>query len=286
MNRQEMIQKAAAELPPLPELAMRILTLSQDPETSPKEIVEVVKLDPTLTMRVLGFCNSPFYGLQREISSLQEAIVYLGTDAIVNFVLASSMAKVYPKENTGYGLDEGQLWRHAVAVGICSQLIAEKCSPELSALAFTSGLVHDAGKIAMNRFVGEEITDILQLVEKEGISFLDAEKKRLGYTHCEAGADVAQSWALPKDITDAIRYHHNPTFPPDDDSINEKLIAIVHVGNILCISFGYGVGSDGLAYSFHSKMLKILGLAPTELYNLAVDIHEKFSNAASMLELQ
>jgi putative nucleotidyltransferase with HDIG domain len=285
MNRQEMIQKAATELPPLPELAMRILTLSQDPESSPKEIVEVVKLDPTLTMRILGFCNSPFYGLQREISSLQEAIVYLGTDAIVNFVLASSMAKVFPKENSGYGLDEGQLWRHAVAVAICSQLIAEKCAPELSALAFTSGLVHDAGKIAMNRFVGEEITDILQLVEKEGISFLDAEQRRLGYTHCDAGADVAKSWALPKDIIDTIRYHHNPTFPPDEE-VNETLIAVVHVGNILCISFGYGVGSDGLAYAFHSSMLKVLNLAPTELYNLSVSIHEKFSNAANIIELQ
>lgn len=277
----EALKKLVQEIPPLPDLVLRLLEMCRDPEVPPRDIVEVIKLDPAITMKVLRLCNSPFYGLPRKVISLQEAMVYLGTDALVNFVLAGCLSSFYSQENEGYGLDAGELWRHAVGTAICSQQIAEKVNPELTSMAFTCGLLHDVGKIVLNSFVAEEFQKMLEMVEKEGVSFLEAEKQVLGYTHPMVGADIARNWNLPEEIVESIRYHHEPLKAKK----YQELVSIIHVGNILCISFGIGVGSDGLAYVFHPAALELLKINVDDLYTLSVDVHDQFKNAQELLHI-
>ncbi len=275
------LKKMVQEIPPLPDLVLRLLAMCRDPEIPPRDIVEVIKLDPAITMKVLRLCNSPFYGLPRKVTSLQEALVYLGTDALVNFVLAGCLSNFCGQENKGYGLQKGELWRHAVGVAICSQKVAEHSDPRLSGSAFTCGLLHDIGKIIMNSFVAEAFRKMILMVENDGYSFLEAEKLVLGYTHPEAGGDIAEYWNLPSEIVESIRYHHDPMLATE----HQKLVAIVHVGNILCVSFGIGVGSDGLAYLFHPAALNLLNISIEQLFQLSVEIHDRFKNAEALLNI-
>ena len=258
------------EIPPLPAAATRLLEMCRDPEISSSEIVEVISRDPALTMKVLRLSNSPFYGLPRQVNSLSDAVVYLGSDALVNFVLAGCMSEQYEERNDGYGLDEGELARHALASAICAQKVAEIAAPELATPAFTCGLLHDVGKIILNRIVAESLTTMLQLVETQNISFLDAENLVLGFTHSTAGAAVAEHWTLPTSIVESIRYHHEPLAA---SAANHKLVALTHVGDVLCVSFGIGVGSNGMAYSFHPGALRVLGLEIEDLFALAVEVN-------------
>ncbi|NQU45160.1 HDOD domain-containing protein [bacterium] len=277
----EELKERVEEIPPLPDLVLRLLDMCRDPDIAPRDIVEVIKHDPALTMNVLRLCNSTFYGLPRKISSLQEAMVYIGTDALVNFVLAGHLSRYYRKRQDGYGLDEGMLWRNAVGTAICSQRVAEIADRSLSGSAFTCGLLHCIGKIILNAYVAEEFQKLLDLVERTGIPFVQAEREILGFTHAQIGAVVADHWGLPPEIVESIRYYNDPLRA----TTNQKLVAIVHVGSILCISFGIGVGSDGLAYIFHPGALNLLEIRVDDLFALSIEIHDQFKNAEEILSL-
>ena len=275
------LKKIVQEVPPLPDIALRLIRMCQDSSIAPREIVEVIKLDPAITIKVLRLCNSTFYGLPRRITSLQEALVYVGTDALVNFVLAGCLAAMYQKENRGYGLDEGQLWRHAIGCAICAQQVALKVERNLAGIAFTAGLLHDIGKIIMNSFVAEEFQVLLDLVDREGISFLDAERQVLGYTHAQAGAEIAEFWNLPDELVHAIRYHHEPLSAKN----YQKTVGLTHIGNILCITLGIGIGSDGLASQFEEQVLESLGLTTENLFELSIPIHDQYKKAEDLLSI-
>lgn len=278
----EALARKVREIPPLPQVALRLMKMSQDPDAAPRDFVEVIKYEPGITTTVLKLCNSSFYGLTRRVSSLQEAMVYIGTDALVNFVLAGCIASYCMDENKGYGLQRGELWRHSVGAAICSQKIAERYSREDSATSFTAGLLHDLGKMILNAFVEEDFNAILCLVEKDGLSFAEAEKKILGCTHAQIGAEIAEIWSLPSDLVDAIRYHHDPM----STVANEKLVMLVHIGDIMCISFGIGIGLDGLAYRFQPGVLEFLHIEKEDLTQVAIEFYDSFKNAReSLLEI-
>lgn len=281
MIKLEALIKKIEDLPPLPEIVVKLLKASRDPNVSMREMVELIKHDPALTIKVLRLCNSSYYGLPRKINSIQEALVYIGTDTLVNFVLAGCLSTFYQQAQAGYGLEKGELWRHSVGCAIASQRIAKQWSEDAAGQAFTAGLIHDVGKIILNTYVGDAIEPIMKTVQEEQVSFTVAEKKVLGFSHTDAGAKLAKHWNLPDPLIEAIEFHQEP----DKASLSSKLVSQVHLGNILCISFGIGVGTDGLAYTFHPKALEETGIEVSDLFRLSLDIHDDYKKAEELITL-
>lgn len=275
------IIKRVEDIPPLPDIVVKLLHASRDPNVSTREMVELIKHDPALTLKVLRLCNSSYYGLPRKINSIQEALVYIGTDTLVNFVLAGCLSSFYQQAQNGYGLEKGELWRHSVGCAIASQRIAMRSNDEASGQAFTAGLIHDIGKVILNTYVGEEIEPIMELVSREQIPFCEAEKRVLGFSHTEAGAQLARFWNLPDPLTEAIAYHQDPGLA----RLYPRLVSEVHLGNILCLSFGIGIGTDGLAYTFHPKALEVTGIEVADLFKLSLDIHDDYKKAEELIGL-
>lgn len=273
--------KKIEELPALPDIVVKLLNASRDPMISTRDMVELIKHDPALTVKVLRLCNSSYYGLPRKINSIQEALVYIGTDTLVNFVLAGCLSSFYQQAQDGYGLEKGELWRHSVGCAIASQRIAGREGADAGGLAFTAGLVHDIGKIVLNTYVGDKIEEIMKRVDDEQISFDQAEKQVLGFSQTEAGAELARRWNLPEPLIESIAYHQHP----QRAKVAPKLVAQVHLGNILCISFGIGVGTDGLAYTFHPHALDHTGIEVPQLFHLSLDIHDDYKKAEELIGL-
>ncbi len=269
------------DLPPLPDIVVKLLQASRDPDASVREMVELIKHDPALTTKVLRLCNSSYYGLPRKINSIQEALVYIGTDTLVNFILAGCLAAFYQQSQDGYGLESGDLWRHSVGCAIAAQLLSPADDDALKSEAFTAGLLHDVGKIILSSFVGDKMQEIMDIVKDEDIPFEKAERRILGFSHTEAGAQMAKMWNLPEPLIEAISLHQTP-----QAAVNHKrLVAQVHVANILCISFGIGIGTDGLAYSFDPSAMEELELNSDDLYAISVKVHDQFSRAEDMIGL-
>lgn len=269
------------ELPPLPDVVVKLLSASRNPDVSMRDMVDLIKLEPALTAKVLKLCNSSYYGLPRKINSLQEALVYIGTDTLVNFILAGSLSTFYRQAQDGYGLVAGDLWKHSVGCAIAAQRLACNESEEDRAEAFTAGLLHDIGKIVLNVYVAREYQDIIQIVNEKKVPFADAEREVLGFNHTEAGAAIGKLWNLPESLIEAIAFHQEPTraekYP--------KLVAQIHLANLLCVSFGIGLGSDGLAYTFHPSALDQVGMEVTDLHKVSLEIHDQFRKASEMVGL-
>ena len=275
------LRRQVNELPPLPDIAVKLLHMARDTSVAPRDFVEVIRYDAAITAKVLRLCNSAFYGLPRRVTSLQEAMVYLGVDALVNFVLAGCISGYFQEANRGYGLDPGELWKHSVGCAISSQLVAKRSLKDGSATPFTAGLLHDLGKIILNSFVAEDFRAALVLVQKYGLSFTEAEKKIVGFTHSEAGREVAEAWSLPEELVACIRYHHDPMAA----QAHKELVACVHVGDILCLSLGIGVGIDGLAYEMSPGAIEMLHLRSEDLDQITIEFHEVFKETRESLLL-
>jgi len=105
-------------LPAIPGVVQQVLAIVQDPDFEFSRLMEVVRLDPGITAHVLRMCNSPFYGLRREVTSLQQALTYLGSNQLLQIVLSGEMVRHFQKGQEGYRLVKGELWRHCMATAL------------------------------------------------------------------------------------------------------------------------------------------------------------------------
>ena len=113
-------------LEPIPAIASQIMTKSEDPDSSLAEIADLIVKDPALTANLLKICNSAYFALPRKVESVQEAVAWLGLDQIVELVLTNSVSGNFNKGLQGYGLGEGELWRHAVTSAHVAKSLAHR----------------------------------------------------------------------------------------------------------------------------------------------------------------
>lgn len=252
----EEIIRRVEDLPALPEVVNDIMKLTEDPDSTVQDIERVIMKDQSLTTRILRLANSAYYGYPRRISTISEASVLLGFQAIRSITLTASVNGLLMKEVHGYGLEENQLWRQSQSSAIISRYIAKKLRFAKVDQAYVAGLLRDIGKVIVSYYLTEHFKQIMSIVENEGISFLEAEEKVLGFHHGQVGAEVAKKWSLPEELVEAIAYHHSP----EQASINPKLTSIIHLADAIVMMMGIGLGVDGMIYNLSEKAIETLGI--------------------------
>ena len=267
----DQIVDRVASLPRLPNTVVRLVSVVGDPNSTLPQIVETIRYDPTLTAELLRLCNSAYYGLARQIESLDDAVRLLGTAKVFQLVMAAHTRTMLSRPQEGYGLPAGAMWSHAVAVAVAAQLLARRRGLAQPGLLFTAGLLHDTGKIVLNEYVQREYAEIVRRVTQERLSFCEVEQEVLGCTHAEVGARLAEAWSLPDVLVDCIRYHHDPDTRPTADS----RVDVVHLADAVCILFGLGTGDDGLCYRPSAAVLGRQALTETELESLGAEVVEE-----------
>lgn len=255
-------------LPKLPDTTLRLVRIANDPESTIEEIVDTVRYDQTVTTELLRLCNSAYFGLLRTITSIDEAVRYIGTAKLIQLVMAAHTRALLAPEQVGYGLLPGALWAHSVGVALGCQLVAAKTGMQKKGLLFTLGLLHDIGKIVLNEHVTSEYAQIGQLVGDEGLSFLEAERLVLGVTHAEVGEQLARRWGLPDPIPCCIRYHHEPRALPTPD----PLIDAVHLADGACLLMGIGGGDDSQMYRVDEAALARIGLQASVIQEIGATV--------------
>lgn len=260
------------DLPALPQIVAKVLKLTDDPNSTVKELSEVICQDQVLTAKVLRLANSAYYGYPRRIGSIVEAIVMLGFKVIRNLVMAASVQKILYQDVAGYRLEAGDLWRHSIACAMAAHRIAKRVGYHKSDEAFIAGLLHDIGKVVLSVYVNEVYGEIVKRVKEFHISFSQAEGDVLGFTHADVGARVVDRWNLPKPYVDAIAHHHEPELGKE----NHKLVAIVHLADILCMMMGIGLGGDGMYYAVSSEAFSVLELSSVDVENILEELGDLF----------
>ena len=234
------IQKYIAtvgELPSVPAVASAVLTVAGDPNSSADDLRAVVNRDPALAARILKIANSSLYSFSRKIETVQHAIALLGFRTVTNISLAASLREVFAH----FGLAEKLLWEHSTLAGAVAARLSDYGPIDVDREeAFTAGLLHDLGKIALNNSSRKKYMGVLEHVYNDGMSFLDAEQKVFGFDHAELGACIAQKWKLPSSLEIAIRYHHDGGALDRLSPSDRNLTALTNLTTACCTRLGVG----------------------------------------------
>jgi len=232
MDRTAMIEKARQlvehidDLPTIPAIATRILTLLDRPDVELEEIADLMLSDQVMTARVLKLINSPVYKPAHEITSLKRALIHLGLKHIREVVLTTSLIKAFSVK-TG-ALDVSTFWEHSFGVGMVSKIIAEKIGyPDLDK-AYISGIVVDLGEVFLSSYLRDEFKLVQDSIKGKPVRMVEAEELHLGTTHCEIGLCMARKWNFPEAYCEVIAYHHHPA----DATTDQVLCAIVNLADL------------------------------------------------------
>lgn len=273
----EQIVEKVDDIPGFSDVILRVMKLTEDPDSTAEDIQNVLTEDQGLTVKVLRLANSAHYGFARRIDTISQATVLLGFQAIRSIVLAASCSPMLKPEMEGYGLAPGELWQHSQAVAITAKEVARVARRGHLEQAYTAGLLHDIGKIILNHYMKNTYKFVLLKMEQDQISFLEAEEAVLGFNHGQVGQRIGDKWNLPQDLVEAIAYHHRPEEKDSD------LTAIIHVADAMVMMMGIGLGVDGLAYELSSTALERLKLTERQLEQIMAKVGDLFSDKDSFL---
>lgn len=227
----------------LPLLATDLMTClhKEANDIDTKTLAKFIAQEQPVVIRVLRVANSPFYGLSRQVDSLETAIMVLGIRTIRTLVLSITMiGSLQPTTCELFNCDT--FWQHSLAVGVISRQLAKFFgdSPEL---AFTAGLLHDIGRLALAGCFKQEYNQALKYQQQRGCTLLNAEISVLNITHQQIGGILAKNWRLPESLSSVINFHHTPSRisqlqqnQNQDQKTNANLLQlcdIVHLANIL-----------------------------------------------------
>jgi HD-like signal output (HDOD) protein len=253
------ILNSVKDLPPMPKIIYKAREVMANEKSGFKDIAEVIETDQAIAAKVLQVANSAYYGLSGMVSSIHQASVVLGHKTLEQLITMVSATSLLGSHLKGYRMGSGALWQHSLAVALCSRMIAQDRAPSLENDAFSVGLIHDAGKLALDRYLLERKSQVDQVLAT-GATFLEVEKQVLGFDHTELASDLCTKWKLPENHVSAMRYHHEP-----GASEGNQLAYMVHTANHITMQSGIGSSTDAALYELDPGALEFLSLDEEDL---------------------
>ncbi|MGD8512414.1 MAG: HDOD domain-containing protein [Deltaproteobacteria bacterium] len=216
-------------LPTLPHILLEFIATCNKPDSTNEDISQIINKDSSLTAKVMRMVNSAYYGLPNRVTSMEHALLLLGTDAVKNIAISASVFQAFAKTKGDSVFNLKLFWRHSLLCATTAKLIGKKVSYGSPDEAFLSGLLHDIGKLVLWVNFPEEYAAILQSSNNES-DLLLAGERGLGATHCEVAAWMIGQWHLQSFMADAVLYHHEPV----DRVLGAlPLVKIVFIANVL-----------------------------------------------------
>lgn len=202
-------------LPTLPAVAIQVLELTKQPNTDLKEIAKVIQNDQALSARIIRTVNSSHFGLSRPCANINQAIVFLGLNAVKMLALGFSLASaVHDDDEWQVNFDYIDYWRRCLHAAAASREIARATSAWDPEEAFLAALMQDIGMIAFFRAYGDIYLQAIDLTEGDHDALIPIEERALQTDHAKLGAALTQKWNMPTQIVEAIRFHHHSDAAP------------------------------------------------------------------------
>ena len=264
----------------LPVVAIRLTRMISDDTKSLQEFEEVIRLDPTLVLRLLKIVNSPFYALVSKVDSIAEAIAFVGMNNLRNMIAVDILKNTIKNDTVHTSFSRNNLWLHSAAVGICSQLISERVFEQKGDDAFLCGLIHDIGLIVEDQIEPELFIKVCDLYDLGGKQIDDCEREILGTDHTQIGFLIAKDWHLPVEVQDGIKYHHEIIDNVDPESI----IGIIKISEYLVYRLNYAPFPN-MKSILPKSLIKHMQASIKDYKAIAMDLPDELKKADALFSM-
>jgi putative nucleotidyltransferase with HDIG domain len=266
-SRYRKIVEGIDKLPSMPALASKLVSVVNSPESSAEDAAKLIEKDPALTSKIIRLANSAFYGMPRTISSVSSAVVVLGFNTIRSVALSAAIFNMFPRDSNAGSFDYLRFWRHSIVSGMVARLLARRIlnfvliDPEG---AFCAAILHDIGKLIFQQYFPEECGAACRLAFEKSIPLIRAEEEIMGITHARIGSILADKWAFPPDLENAIVYHHTP----DNAGVCRELACVVHLADAVCHCMQVNLWKGETAPEMAESALKVLEMTKDDFTSL------------------
>ena len=287
-NRERNLKRIQAEIARMPSLSttvVKVLETCNDPRASANDLKRVISLDPVLTGRVLKLINSAYFALGKPITSLTRAIIMLGVNTVKNLALSFAILTNMKGGASFRAFTTNQFWLHCLGVGVVAKTLAavQGGNPAIQEEYFVAGLLHDLGKIPLNKQFPEEYFQVSKIAEKENRLFYIGEDQLLGLDHCKVGEMIARKWRLGDGLIETLAHHHNPD---GCNETNRELVRSVSLANQITIKMAIGEAGDcANGEAVITQLQDTPGIASDNLTEFEETISSEIDKAKIFLEI-
>ncbi|GIV21597.1 MAG: HDIG domain protein [Armatimonadota bacterium] len=257
---QEVVQ-SVGEIAMLPQVVMRVLDMTSSTRATTQELEDVIGQDQGLTSKVLTLANSSYYGLPRRVSSLREAVMFLGFRAVRNIAMTASCYNMFIGKSDSQSLLKRRIWKHSVDTSLLTRLVCAYAPDVVPDEAFAAGLLHDIGKTVLEQYYPQAMMRVVQTAERLGIRHHEAEEQILGFNHADVGLALAIHWNLPTALAESLGYHHCVSAA----TTAPRLVAVVAIASDISNLLEEGMDDEQAMAYINEEALKTLGISSDQM---------------------
>jgi len=260
------------QLPVLPEIAMELLDYLQRADVDTGRVVQMLSQDQVLAAKSLRIANSSFYGLQRKVATINDAIVVLGLRSVHALVTTAAITSQFQSIDMA-GYNQRAFWLHSVGAALCARTLGHQvgANPES---AFTAGLIHDIGKLVLAARFPEQFASVLAYCAQHDCLMIEAEHDVLGFDHAQIGTALAQRWNFTAEISDAVAWHHAP-----EEQTASSLAGVIHLADVMAHALNFADDTDAQVPRLSTVVWNRLGLGWQDFKRLLAEVDAQFKDA-------
>lgn len=270
--------KNTGKLPSLPSIYFELSDAAENPDSSLTVVGNIVRKDQSLLSRLLKISNSPLYGFPSQIETIEDALRLIGMHEMRDLALATCVIGSFHNLPATL-VNATDFWRHSIATGITSSLLAEMRRDPSPERFFVGGLLHDIGRLVMYLKAGPESAEILRRYEAGNLPPCAVETEILGFDHAALGAELLTAWNISPGIVEMVRWHHQPTAAIGvigDDST-------VHCADFITTALEFGGSGESSVSPVSPEAIQQCLPDDTSMESLALEIEERCQQLCPIL---
>lgn len=263
-------------LPSWPAVVRQLLgSIGQDnPDIN--QLSLIVLKDQVLSAKALRLANSSFYGMQRKVTTMPQALAILGLNSLRTLITAAAVIDRFPAKDYG-DFDFQLFWRHSIAAAVCARLIAKRVGIDPES-AFMTGLLHDIGRLVLVTGFPDQYQATMEYRIGHDCNLLEAERAVLSCDHTAVGQALAEHWCFPLSIQRAIAGHHAP-----DQQWGGSLTQLIHVADAMTYALDRPADEDALAQLLPTHAWSRLNLDQPAMLRVLSEAKLQFNEMCQIL---
>jgi HD-like signal output (HDOD) protein len=265
------VVKKATTLPSAPWLLPKLMQQLENPDSAADQVEALIRMDSGLASGTLRLANSAYFNNSLPCDTVSDAIVRLGFREIYRLATTKIASGWLSTAVNGYGWEPGDLYRHSLTAAVAGDLLAKHTGAVEPEMAYTAGLLHDVGKLAIAFACSEQFDTIRRYQESEHCAWRLAETQVLGFDHTDVSGELLVTWKFPANLIEVVKFYPRPSSASED---HRALVTHIHAAKHLALCLGTGVGEDGYQSELDEAALRAGGIGPEVTEALLPAVHD------------